>query len=92
MIQKLLGIIIVDGTIPEPDPKVNNKVKKVHPGIVCNSCGNNIIGIRYKCTICHNFDYCEKCEEQDKGRHGHPFLKIIKPEMCPISISCRLNN
>ena len=87
-----VGTIIVDGTIPEPDPKVNNKVKKVHPGIVCNSCGNNIIGIRYKCTICHNFDYCEKCEEQDKGRHGHPFLKIIKPEMCPISISCRLNN
>ena len=88
-----IGNITVDGTIPEPDPRVGNSSKKViHPGSVCNGCGNNIIGVRYKCTICHGFDYCEKCEEKDKGEHGHPFLKILRPEMCPISIACKLNN
>ena len=85
-----VGTITVDGTVPEPDPKVSNLEKITHPGIVCNGCGNEIVGIRYKCTICHNFDYCENCEEKESGMHGHPFLKIIKPEMCPISISCEL--
>ena len=88
-----VGTITVDGTIPEPDPRVGSSSKRVaHPGIVCNGCGNPIIGIRYKCTICHDFDYCEKCEDKDKGEHGHPFLKITRPEMCPIAIACKLNN
>ena len=88
-----VGTITVDGTIPEPDPRVGSSSKRVaHPGIVCNGCGNPIIGIRYKCTICHDFDYCEKCEDKDKGEHGHPFLKITRPEMCPIAIACKLND
>ena len=88
-----IGTISVDGTIPEPDPRVGNCMKKVaHPGIVCDGCGKDIFGIRYKCTICGDFDFCEKCEEKDKGRHGHPFLKILRPEMCPIAIACKLNN
>ena len=87
-----IGTINVDGTIPEPSPRVNSCSKNVnHPGIVCDGCGNHIMGIRYKCTICHDFDYCEKCEEKDNGRHGHPLLKILRPEMCPIAISCKLN-
>ena len=78
---------------PEPDPRVGNCMKKVtHPGIVCNECRKNISGIRYKCTICKDFDYCEKCEEKDNGKHGHPLLKILRPEMCPIAIACKLNN
>ena len=87
-----IGTINVDGTIPEPSPRVNSYSKNVnHPGIVCDGCGNHIMGIRYKCTICHDFDFCEKCEEKDNGRHGHPLLKILRPEMCPIAISCKLN-
>ena len=87
-----IGNISVDGTIPEPNPRVNNSLKNVnHPGIVCDGCGNPIIGVRYKCTICPDFDYCEKCEEKDKGEHGHPLLKILRPDMCPIAIACKLN-
>ena len=86
-----VGSITVDGTIPEPDPIVNSSKKVEHPGIICNGCGNDVVGVRYKCTICHDFDFCEKCEEKDKGRHGHPLLKILRPDMCPIAIACKLN-
>ena len=86
-----IGTINVDGTVPEPDPRASTTKKVEHPGIVCNGCGNPIVGVRYKCTICHDFDFCEKCEDKDKGGHGHPFLKILKPEMCPIAIACKLN-
>ncbi len=72
--------------------KESKKGKIVHPGINCCGCKEPIVGTRYKCSICKDFDYCEKCEEKSKGRHGHPFLKIYKPEMCPISIKCVLNN
>ena len=87
-----IGTINVDGTIPEPDPRVNSYTKNVkHSDIVCNGCGNPIIGVRYKCTICHDFDFCEKCEEKDGGKHGHPLLKILRPDMCPIAIACKLD-
>ena len=87
-----VGTITVDGFVPGPDPKVSSFEKLTHHGIVCSGCGNSIDGIRYKCSICHEFDYCEKCEGKDKGGHGHPFLKITRPELCPTVISCKLNH
>jgi len=43
---------------------------------VCNSCGQQIIGIRYRCVYCQNLDYCENCEEKNGVSHGHPFYKL----------------
>jgi len=40
-----------------------------------------IVGVRYKCSICHDFDFCEKCE--DSIDHPHAFLKIKRPEQAP---------
>ena len=35
----------------------------------------------------------EKVHEAEfKEKHGHPMLKINKPEMCPISINCSFNS
>ena len=65
--------------------------KKVHVGIHCNGCGvNPIVGNRFKCAICDNFDYCEKCESLNKDSHKHPFIKIYSPENAPIEIKCEL--
>ena len=65
--------------------------KKIHVGIHCNGCGANpIIGNRFKCAICDNFDYCEKCENLNKDSHAHPFIKIYSPETAPIEIKCDL--
>ena len=88
--------------IEEIEKKIGFGVKKnnvndgkkeiVHPGVVCKGCKGDIIGVRYKCTICEDFDFCEKCEEKNQGRHGHPLLKINRPDMCPVAIKCILNN
>jgi len=40
---------------------------------LCNGCQCKIEGIRYSCTVCSDFDYCENCEA--KGDHDHPFIK-----------------
>ena len=52
---------------------------------------NPIVGVRYKCTVCKNFDYCENCEKTLGEAHQHPFLKIRKPELTPVQIQCYVN-
>lgn len=64
--------------------------KPVHAHYICDGCEKTpIVGIRYKCTVCPDFDYCEECEKKFGEQHGHPFLKIRKPEYAPIFINCQ---
>ena len=67
------------------------KKKVAHHGVNCSECKKDIVGIRYKCAICKDFDFCEKCEEKNQGKHGHPFLKINRPDLCPFDIKCFLS-
>ena len=72
-------------------PPKKEETQKVHLGIHCNGCGANpIVGNRFKCAVCENFDYCEKCENLNKDLHLHPFIKIYSPETAPIEIKCEL--
>ena len=60
----------------------NSEGKAIHHMCSCDGCGMSpIVGTRYKCSICENFDYCEKCEEIYKNEHNHPFFKIYKANM-----------
>ena len=55
----------------------------VHNKIGCNNCKlKPIIGFRYKCSKCRNFNLCEKCEEKNeiKEFHQHNFIKISEEE------------
>ena len=56
-----------------------------HKGIQCKKCFiNPIIGLRYKCVECNDYNLCQKCEEENakKGFHDseHNFIKIRKPQ------------
>jgi hypothetical protein len=61
------------------DPVAYFKTSEVSRGLThdyaCNNCSlTPIIGVRYKCTVCPNFDFCEACEKTCD--HAHPFIKI----------------
>jgi next-to-BRCA1 protein 1 len=48
----------------------------VHHGFTCDGCNTEpIIGCRYKCTVCHDFDFCESCETKFGDEHKHPLIK-----------------
>ena len=68
----------------------NNLAEKlIHFGIICDGCGTfPLVGCRYKCAICKDFDFCEECEKKFGEKHNHPFLKIYEPKMTPISFKC----
>ena len=58
----------------------------MHVGVRCDSdqCSGIIIGARYKCMVCEDFNFCESCERcEDIQRHHfdnrHVFLKIRYP-------------
>lgn len=59
----------------------------IHENIQCNGCGIvPIVGIRYHCSVCEDFDYCEECEARCSSNHQHVFMKIRKPDVvksCP---------
>jgi hypothetical protein len=73
----------------ESNEKDNVAQKLIHYGIACDGCGTfPIVGIRYKCAVCDDFDFCEECEKKKGEEHNHPFLKIYEPKMTPISFKC----
>ena len=57
----------------------------IHDRCECDGCGMfPILGPRYKCSVCKNFDFCSKCEEFSD--HEHAFLKINDPLEVPCAI------
>ena len=51
----------------------------IHHGIKCQKCFKEpIVGYRYKCSECNDYDLCQDCEEENfiKGDHPHDFIKI----------------
>ena len=59
--------------------KKNESNKTIHHGIKCNQCFQYpIIGYRYKCCECFDYNLCEKCKENNSksGEHSHDFIKM----------------
>ena len=52
----------------------------VHTGIFCDGCkANPIIGTRWKCLKCSDYDLCEACHSKDAHEHKD-FLPIEDPD------------
>jgi len=68
---------------------VMSKVEKqpntsVHEHVRCDGCQVfPIVGVRYKCNECPDFDFCEVCEEKFGDQHGHPLTKHRTPAVRP---------
>ena len=53
----------------------------IHKGIKCNGCKcNEIVGPRFKCIICEDFNLCSKCEKYIDHDIDHILLKIYHPD------------
>ena len=88
-----IKVIINEDDYPEnkekPKEIKNENGKPIHFGIICDGCNKNpIVGCRYKCAVCKDFDYCEECEKKYNETHQHPFIKIYKPQMQFAKIEC----
>lgn len=73
----------------EQDPAIEESKDEqpieIHVGVACDGCEvAPITGIRYKCAVLKDFDYCAKCEATIP--HDHPFLKIRKAGGAPSMI------
>ena len=54
---------------------------KIHNGIQCNFCGLlPIIGNRFKCSVCLDYNLCDKCEKEIGENHKHCFIKLRNNE------------
>lgn len=83
VIASLTKEFVQENSAPQPQAskpqQSENSSKPVHGRVSCDGCGvHPIVGIRYKCSVCPDFDYCEKCEASID--HPHVFLKIKNPE------------
>ena len=57
------------------------KCETIHEGIKCQKCFQEpIIGYRYKCSVCNDYNLCQNCEEKNSisEDHQHDFIKIKK--------------
>ena len=59
-----------------------------HYGVYCDGphCATKgycswIVGDRYKCAVCHDFDLCAGCEASPLNKHNptHPLIKLKTP-------------
>ncbi len=58
---------------PRPGPPV-------HGNIHCNNCKcMPIVGLRYKCGICNDFDLCQYCFDTAGHNASHLFVVVRRP-------------
>lgn len=61
--------------------KADHKEKVIHSNVECDGCNGAVIGFRYKCLECPNFDLCSECETA--GKHAdHSMIRISQPWHC----------
>jgi len=63
------------------DSKEAGDLEEVHQGITCDLCAMSpILGIRYRCSVCPDFDVCSSCvtSRTKSGSHipSHLYLRI----------------
>jgi len=65
----------------------------VHKGVICDGCGQPVIGERYKCMFCTNIDFCSGCASHSITSSAdplhqptHPLIRIRDSSLFPNSL------
>lgn len=78
---------------PHEVPQQLHDVKQLHAAFhaaACDECGFSIMGVRFKCLSCADYDLCAPCEKRLRSKHArcvpdashpanHIFLEITRP-------------
>merc|ERR1712198_412316 len=73
------GLVVKLKVRPGVKKEGEQKAGVVHPGIVCDGCDGPVLGPRYKCLACPDYDLCKSCE----GRDLHSQHKMVRlPQPC----------
>merc|ERR1712012_1460009 len=51
---------------------------QVHWGVVCDGCDGPVVGPRYKCLVCPDYDLCATCEARGLHVH-HKMIRLPAP-------------
>lgn len=58
----------------------------VHPNVICDGCEGPVVGTRFKCSVCPDYDLCSTCE--GKGIHKeHNMVMFQSPLLNPFEVS-----
>merc|ERR1712213_181009 len=79
-VYKLTATVRAAKKVEEPqEPGVGANM--THHGVTCDGCDKApIVGFRYKCVVCDDYDLCAACEKA--GKHpGHNMMRITSPEV-----------
>ncbi|KAK7471425.1 hypothetical protein BaRGS_00035913 [Batillaria attramentaria] len=61
-----------------------------HPHVVCDECHESgIVGIRWKCAECVDYDLCSMCYFSDHHDTNHQFLQVETPNSTPVRMEKR---
>jgi hypothetical protein len=52
---------------------------EIHPNVICDGCEKPLVGHRFKCLVCDDYDLCSVCESA--GYHPeHNMVRVVRPE------------
>jgi len=71
---------------PAPATAPTVPTGEVHLGVTCDGCNTSpITGVRYKCSVCPDYDLCEACEAKGAAVHPahHALIKIRRSRVHP---------
>ena len=77
-----LSVDVMSGTDQQEEDSSagGNSDGEEHSGVTCDGCDRPVVGFRYKCVTCPDYDLCGRCET--KGLHpGHNMIRIASPQV-----------
>lgn len=55
-----------------------SRLRSIHEDVACDACNEDpIIGVRYKCIDCDNFDFCATCKAIKEHDPMHTFILVV---------------
>ncbi|XP_076132832.1 E3 ubiquitin-protein ligase MIB2 isoform X2 [Alosa pseudoharengus] len=70
----------------------NAQIGVRHSNIICDGCKKHgIMGMRWKCKVCYDYDLCTQCYMNNKHDLAHPFERYETAHSQPVSLAPRQN-